>query len=109
MLTVLRLDPSAYFVSDSTRTFSAWYPHTTSQTYQFQFIDVLMQALVTAKVTIEHEYMSLLLSIDGLRHPLLEDMPCTREEEAVDYKIVKKDFLDKRLSFVQSELFDHHP
>ncbi|TFY61854.1 hypothetical protein EVJ58_g4250 [Rhodofomes roseus] len=83
MMMVLRLDPSAY------------------SAYQFQFLDVLLQCLVAAKITIEHEYMSLLCSIDGLRHPLLEDMPCTQDAESADYKISRKDFADKRLSFVQ--------
>lgn len=107
MLTVLQLDPSAYFVSDIPECQCVVSSHYL-QTYQFQFIDVLMQALAAAKVTIEHEYMSLLFSIDGLRHPLLEDMPCMREEEAADFKMSQKDFLDKRLSFVQSELVGHH-
>lgn len=68
-----------------------------------------MQALVAAKVTIEHEYMSLLCSIDGLRHPLLEYLPCVRDEETADYKISRKDFLDKRLSFIESEFPCHSP
>lgn len=66
-----------------------------------------MQALVTAKVSIEHEYMSLLCSIDGLRHPLLEYIPSVRDEETTEYKISRKEFLDKRLSFAQREIISH--
>jgi len=84
MLTVLQLDPSAY------------------PTYKDRFVDILLESIVTPKVTIEHEYMSLLLSIDGLRHPLLRDMPCEREEGMTDYKISRKEFLERRLSYAHT-------
>ncbi|KZT67297.1 hypothetical protein DAEQUDRAFT_694424 [Daedalea quercina L-15889] len=92
MLMVLRLDPAAYFA------------------YQFQFLDVLMQALVAVKVTIEHEYMSLLCSIDGLRHPLLDGMPLSLDPETADYMITRKDFLNKRLLFAHKVIANlaHH-
>ncbi|EGO22248.1 hypothetical protein SERLADRAFT_472803, partial [Serpula lacrymans var. lacrymans S7.9] len=39
--------------------------------YKDYFVEVLLESIVSATVTLEHEYMSLLFSIDRLHHPLL--------------------------------------
>ncbi|KIK61545.1 hypothetical protein GYMLUDRAFT_563965 [Collybiopsis luxurians FD-317 M1] len=39
------------------------------------FIDTLFDALVPGPITREHEFVSWLFSIDGLRHPLLRNLP----------------------------------
>lgn len=83
MLSVLQLDPSAY------------------SSYKERFIDVLLESIVTAKVTIEHEYLSLLWSIDGLRHPLFRGMPCEVPADTTDYNISRREFLENRLAFVE--------
>ena len=47
------------------------------------FFDVLFESLVTSELTIEHQYISLLFSVDGLQHPLVDGLPrrgCERLE-----------------------------
>jgi len=56
--------------------------------------------MVSAKITIENEYMSLLFSIDGLQHPLLCTVPC-QPIGTIDYSISKADFLTQRLSIIK--------
>ncbi|CCL98524.1 uncharacterized protein FIBRA_00523 [Fibroporia radiculosa] len=82
MLMLLRLDPQAY------------------TTYKDRFIDVLLESMVSPKVTIEHEYMALLFSIDYLRHPLLADIICERDEATGDYQISRLHFLERRATFL---------
>ncbi|KAH9949775.1 Mus7/MMS22 family-domain-containing protein, partial [Amylocystis lapponica] len=84
MFMLLQLDPSAYPL------------------YKERFVDVMMENIVTAKVTIEHEYVCLLFSIDGLRHPLFHGVPCEPIEDSPDFKMSKTDFLDKRLSILET-------
>ena len=38
------------------------------------FLDVFLESLAAEEQTIEHEYVSLLLTIDGLRHPLFQGL-----------------------------------
>lgn len=68
-----------------------------------QFIKVLLESIMSAKVTIENEYMGLVFSIDKLRHPLLRHVPCQPEPGTSDYHISTIDFLTLRLPAVNSE------
>ncbi len=56
-------------------------------------------------VTIEHDYASLLFSIDDLRHPLLRDLPIDDPdpEGDGDYHLKKSDFHEKRLAMIEGE------
>lgn len=51
----------------------------------------------------EHEYMSLVFSIDRLRHPLLRHIPCQRPLETADYVISVPQFFTMRLPAVDGE------
>ena len=61
--------------------------------------------MVAAKVTMEHEYMSLVFSIDRLRHPLLRHVPCQPSMEKSDYIISVPEFFTLRLPVVDSGYF----
>jgi hypothetical protein len=39
-------------------------------------MEVMVEALVSRQSEVESEFISLLLSIDGLRHPLLQGISC---------------------------------
>jgi hypothetical protein len=75
------------------------------QTRNDVFIKVLLESIVAAKVTIENEYMSLICSIDGLRHPLLRHVQYQPDVQSSDYAISVPEFLTLRLPIVNSESF----
>jgi hypothetical protein len=67
------------------------------------FIKVLLESLVSAKITIENEYMSLLFSVDGLQHPLLYAVPCQIIPGTTNFNISKAEFLTQRLPIMNGE------
>lgn len=73
------------------------------QNYNDRFIPVLLQSFVSRKVTLENEYMALVLTIDHLKHPLLRHIPCQLKPGATEYSISISEFLDLRLVAVESE------
>jgi hypothetical protein len=75
------------------------------QTRNDAFIEILLESMAAAKVTIENEYMSLIFSIDRLRHPLLHHVPCQPFMESSDYVISVPEFFTLRLPTVDSESF----
>jgi len=81
---VLQLDPGAYL------------------TYQDRFLDVLIQSLVSACITIEHEYTSLLFSIDLLRDPLFANILCIRLPEDGDIDLTIPQFEALRIEILHS-------
>ncbi|KAI0079439.1 hypothetical protein K474DRAFT_1639613 [Panus rudis PR-1116 ss-1] len=83
MLRLLDLDPTAYT------------PH------QDRFLEVFIQCLVTARVTLEHRYVSLVLSIDGLRYPFFQGLPIERLNPARDFEVTISSFLEGRTSWLQ--------
>lgn len=76
-----------------------------AQTFTDRFLDILMESIVTPRVTLEHEYASLVFSIDGLRHRFLHDIPCEKQEGSADFQLSRKDFLEARLSILESEYY----
>ncbi|KZT09203.1 uncharacterized protein LAESUDRAFT_675011 [Laetiporus sulphureus 93-53] len=82
MWKVLQLDPIAYFSE------------------QDGFLSVFFQAMVAGKISIEHEYISELFSIDKLRHPLLRGIPCEPKPGVNGYSITRAELLDNRLTFL---------
>ncbi|KAF8557733.1 hypothetical protein OG21DRAFT_1601471 [Imleria badia] len=77
-LTLLRLDPGAY------------------NKMKDDFIAVLLVATLSYKPTIEHEFISVVLSLDGLQHSLLraaslDPIPGTRKYEVsqADYEVAR--------------------
>ncbi|KAI0647862.1 Mus7/MMS22 family-domain-containing protein [Trametes meyenii] len=83
MYMLLRLDPQAYTTLTS------------------NFVNVLFEAMATRVVTLEHDFVSLLLSIDRLRHPLFQDLPVGARGEDGDYHLTKQEFTEKRLTFLE--------
>ncbi|KAG9312886.1 Mus7/MMS22 family-domain-containing protein [Chiua virens] len=73
-LTLLRLDPGAY------------------NKMKDEFIAVLLMATLSPKTTIEHEFMSVVLSLDGLQHPLLHTAPFDPLPETRKYEIGQADY-----------------
>ncbi|KAI0655367.1 Mus7/MMS22 family-domain-containing protein [Cubamyces menziesii] len=83
MYMLLQLDPPAYLASTDL------------------FIEVLFQSMATPTITLEHEYMALLLSIDRLHHPLFHDLPIGAPGDDGDYHLSKHEFSDKRIAFLR--------
>ncbi|KII85768.1 hypothetical protein PLICRDRAFT_44168 [Plicaturopsis crispa FD-325 SS-3] len=83
MFMMLRLDPPAYL------------------THTDRFLDVLLESMVSPKITLENEYMSLLFSIDGLAHPLLRGVPC-QLEPGVDLEMSRGEFLNCRQAILKA-------
>ncbi|OCB85427.1 hypothetical protein A7U60_g7436 [Sanghuangporus baumii] len=85
---LLKCDPSAY-----------------NKAHEKHFFAVLLQCLVAYRVTMENEYLSTLLSVDGLRHPFLRELPVTRASEQ-EYRLSRSDFLEKREALIAG-IFDN--
>lgn len=64
---------------------------------------VLLEALATAKVSLEHEYFAEVLTVDGMRHQLLRRMPCKPELGTSDYNISAADFMALRSSIIDGK------
>ncbi|KAF8972633.1 Mus7/MMS22 family-domain-containing protein [Flammula alnicola] len=85
MYQVLKLDPMAYMNMTD------------------RAIEVFLFALVSDSVILEKEYVALLLSIAGLRHPLLHGATCLpgRNEASGDFEFSSEQFLELRLPLLQ--------
>ncbi|KZP26671.1 hypothetical protein FIBSPDRAFT_1040698 [Athelia psychrophila] len=86
MFMFLRLNPEAY------------------PDYTDRFVGVLLEALATAKISMEHEYFAELLAVDGMRHRLLRRMPCQPLPGTSDYTISATDFMALRSSIIDAIL-----
>ncbi|KAF9511341.1 hypothetical protein BS47DRAFT_1298948 [Hydnum rufescens UP504] len=71
MLTILELDPMAY------------------KTHKDAFIEIWLVSVVAVHFTVEHLFTSRMLSLDGLRHPLLLRLPIARQDEKSDFDLSK--------------------
>jgi len=69
------------------------------QSHKDNFFDVLFESLVASELTMEHQYVSLLFSIDGLQHPLLDGLVLQRGADG-DYLVTKPDLEPLRLTVV---------
>ncbi|KAJ7281877.1 Mus7/MMS22 family-domain-containing protein [Mycena rebaudengoi] len=78
---VLKLDPMTYL----------------DPTMQEAFMGVLFESLATWYTTVEDEFIQLLLSIDGLQHPLLTDASWKRDETIAS----KIELLDLRIPLLK--------
>lgn len=61
------------------------------QSHKDNFFDVFYESLVAPELTIEHEYVSLLSSVDGLHHPLLVGLTLQKRLDG-DYLVTETDF-----------------
>lgn len=66
-------------------------------------MDTLLECMTADRITIEHEYVSLLLSIDGIRHPLLRTIPFAPPPEGDDYNISEAEFVACRIAFLDGQ------
>lgn len=62
----------------------------------------MVEALVSCQSVVENEFISLLLSIDGLRHPLLKGASCDIESGNADDRILTANFPELRLRVLKS-------
>ncbi|KAF8629073.1 hypothetical protein AX15_003568 [Amanita polypyramis BW_CC] len=70
-------------------------------THVNMFLETFLESLAAEDRSIEHEYASLLLSIDGLRHPLLQGLTCVEKSDRGDYNISISDFSTLRLPILR--------
>lgn len=69
--------------------------------YPDRYIEVMVEALVSSQSAVESEFTSLLLSIDGLRHPLLRGTFCDLELANADYWLSVSNFAELRLQVLK--------
>lgn len=62
-----------------------------------------MESLASARPTIEHQYASLLFSIDGLTHQFLQGIEAGVIDEAGDFSLSKEAFVEYRMSWIESK------
>jgi hypothetical protein len=92
-LHMLKVDRDAYDVrSPILPQFSITYK--VFQKHQERFINLVLAALVEDDVTLEHDFVCEILTIDGLQHRLLQGVPARREGNR--YYFSKEAFLASR-------------
>ncbi|PFH51057.1 hypothetical protein AMATHDRAFT_3443 [Amanita thiersii Skay4041] len=65
------------------------------------FLEAFFESLVVDQITIEHEYVSMLLSIDGLQHPLFQHMDRIEKFDHGSYNIHESQYLVLKLPILQ--------
>ncbi|KAG1760863.1 Mus7/MMS22 family-domain-containing protein [Suillus occidentalis] len=83
-LALLRLDSKAY------------------NAYEDYFIEVLFACTVPSKTTIEHEYASIVFTLDGLRHPLLRGVLVEPSTGSSTFKISREEYSTVRQTLIES-------
>ncbi|KAG2141299.1 Mus7/MMS22 family-domain-containing protein, partial [Suillus clintonianus] len=83
-LALLRLDSKAY------------------NAYEDYFIEVLLASTVPSKTTIEHEYASIVFTLDGLRHPLLRGVLAEPSTGSSTFKISLEEYSTMRQTLIES-------
>jgi hypothetical protein len=74
------------------------------QSFMNRALQVFFRALVSDSVTLENEYVSWLLSIDCLRHPLFAGATTVlppRDATLADYQFSAEQFLELRLPLIR--------
>ncbi|KAG0694427.1 Mus7/MMS22 family-domain-containing protein [Suillus ampliporus] len=83
-LALLRLDSKAY------------------SAYEDYFIEVLLACTVPFKTTIEHEYASIVFTLDGLRHPLLRGVVAEPSTGSSTFEISLEEYSTIRQTLIES-------
>ncbi|KIJ61983.1 hypothetical protein HYDPIDRAFT_95349 [Hydnomerulius pinastri MD-312] len=83
-LTLLRLDPGAY------------------SKLKDEFIGVLLVGFLSCKTTIEHEFASVVFSLDGLQHPLLRGFPFAPLPGSKKFEITQGEYDTARVQLIES-------
>ncbi|KAG1734801.1 Mus7/MMS22 family-domain-containing protein [Suillus lakei] len=82
-LALLRLDSKAY------------------NAYEDYFIEVLLACTVPSKMTIEHEYVSVVFTLDGLRHPLLRGVLAEPSTGSSAFEISLEEYSTVRQTLIE--------
>ncbi|OAX35443.1 hypothetical protein K503DRAFT_745949 [Rhizopogon vinicolor AM-OR11-026] len=82
-LALLKLDSKAY------------------STYEDYFIEVLLVCTVPFKTTIEHEYVSIVFTLDGLRHPLLRGVLAEPSAGSSTFEISLEEYSTVRQTLIK--------
>ncbi|KAI6149743.1 Mus7/MMS22 family-domain-containing protein [Pisolithus tinctorius] len=85
-LSLLRLDPAAY------------------PKYQDDFINVLLTSSVSSVLSIEHEYASVVFTLDRLQHPLLRGAPFDPVGHGRRFEIGEVEYQEKRVQLLDAIL-----
>lgn len=70
--------------------------------YEDYFIEILLMGAVPFKTTIEHEYTSIVLTLDGLRHPLLRGVMAEPSAGSSTFEISLEEFSTIRQTLIES-------
>jgi len=65
---------------------------------------MLFESLVTAQTTLEHQYVSLLFSVDQCHSPILHGIRGMLPETMGEFHLSKADFMRLRLSLLERAL-----
>ena len=103
-LSLLRLDPAAYPVCLILLVYICHRSNDFCQKYQDEFISVLLVASVSFKPTIEHEYASILFTLDKLRHPLFQNVPFEPVGPRARFEISEVEYREKRVRLYEGKL-----
>ncbi|KAL1731095.1 Mus7/MMS22 family-domain-containing protein [Schizophyllum commune] len=95
-LAILTHEPLAYDTVSTTSTVGG-------RTLRAMCMELLWRSLAAQHVTIEHQYLAAVLNVDGLRHPLLANLPFARAESD-EIEISAEEFLQQRYDAVEGEL-----
>ena len=60
---------------------------------------MFFESLATPELTMEHQYVSLLFSVDGLQHPLVDGLVVQRRLDG-DYLVNELDFKPFRMAAI---------
>lgn len=108
MYRLLKCDPSAYAEVIVDLSFLLYISKTIIfifQEYRPHFISVLLQSLVIRRLTMENEYISLLLSLDGLHYPLLHEIPVKKLPEKEDFHLTPGEYFEARVSIISRQCY----
>ncbi|KAG2742748.1 hypothetical protein P692DRAFT_20785828, partial [Suillus brevipes Sb2] len=70
--------------------------------YEDYFIEVLLACTVPSKTTIEHEYASIVFTLDGLRHPLLRGVLAEPSTGSSTFEISREEYPTVRQTLIES-------
>ncbi|KAG2028500.1 hypothetical protein BDR03DRAFT_1077726, partial [Suillus americanus] len=70
--------------------------------YEDYFIEVLLTCTVPSKTTIEHEYASIVFTLDGLRHPLLRGVLAEPSTGSSTFEILLEEYSTVRQTLIES-------
>jgi hypothetical protein len=96
---LLKLDSKAYSVSCSLNIHERRIHY--MKAYEDYFVEILLMGAVSLKTTIEHEYTSIVLTLDGLRHPLLRGVMAEPSAGSSTFEISLEEFSTIRQTLIE--------